>query len=129
MSYDRFGKDSAGRRHTPEIEAANLRALVTIRRDVGTLNDRGDHVPDYAGAGSLVCKVWAQVLAPHGDEPTMDNAVLSRTITIMRMRYRDDITAGMIVQHEGRALNITSVRDASGRKISLQLECREQSAA
>lgn len=125
MSYDRFGKDSAGRRHTPEIEAGNISCKVTIRRDVGTLNARGDHVPDYTGDGSLVCKPWVQILSPHADEPTMQGAIIERAITIMRMRYRPGITPGMRVEYRGRLINIFSVRDATSRRKSLQLECRE----
>ena len=125
MSYDRFGKDSAGRRKTPEIEAGNLRNLVTFRRDVGTRSTSGQHIVDFYGAGSVVTQDWVQVLAPHADEPERAGAVSERTVTIMRMRFRDDITPQMVIEHEGRLLNILSVRDASGRRQSLQLECRE----
>lgn len=125
MSYDRFGKDSAGRRHSPEIEAGNLRYPVIIRRDVGTRSASGQHIPDYTSSGSIVCQVWAQVMAPHADEPERGDIGTTRLVTVLRIRYRDDITPQMRVEHEGRYLNIVSVRDALGRKMSLQLECRE----
>jgi head-tail adaptor len=120
LRYVKSGEGRGG-----EVAAGDLRHRVTIRQNVGTAGTYGNTTADFDSSGSLVATVPAQVLSVGGNEVAQNNIMTPGATDVVKMRYRTGITTQMILDHGTRRLYIVAVRDLTGRRRSLFVECRE----
>lgn len=96
------------------MRAGDLRSRVTIQKRTGGTNDWGEPLP--AGWADHAV-LWASVKHLSGSAAIRGDADTSIVKASIRIRYRDDIDAGMRVLVEGRAYGIKAVlRDEAGRE-------------
>lgn len=106
------------------VRAGLLRHRVTIQEEQVTEDDWGQPVQTWVDHVS----VWADVRDLRGREFIEARAAPGGEITTqIRIRYRDDVTRLMRVQHDGRILEIEAVVEPTGRREELHLMCREES--
>lgn len=97
----------------------DLRERVTLAEE--TVTD------DSGGGGALtwrtVATVWGKVWPISGREVELANGQASMVSTLIVVRYRTDVTAGMRCVVNGNAYNIRAVADPQGRREWLELLC------
>lgn len=93
-----------------------------------TLQERSD-APDSGGGTATawvdVAQLWASVEILSGTEQVQAMSVRATRRYRVRTRYRADINAANRFLHDGRVLNIRSVRDVGERRQWLEFSCEE----
>lgn len=100
----------------PPIDAGRMRTQVTFLARTTAQDEAGQPVESW----STVATVFADVRGPSGmaaAERIAANAETSLTTYSVRIRYREDITAGMRAQHGSALMNVAQVvQDIGGRR-------------
>ena len=104
----------------------NLRHRIEVGRYVSGKDEYGDPTPEQ---WERVATLWASVEGLRGSHYFQAQQTVNQSDHRIIIRYRGDITQGMIVKHDGRELTIQSVLDEDGRRRRLTLICREVAPA
>lgn len=97
------------------MRAGALNRRVTIQKLTTTLDEYGE--PTGPSIWVDVVTVWASVKHASGLETVKSGLTVSVVSTSIRIRYRDDVTAGMRVVHGVTVWDIRAVMpDVSGRE-------------
>lgn len=83
-----------------------------------------DEIGQPIEAWVALATVWAAVEPQAGREFVAAGAAQSELTTKVRIRWRDGITTGDRLTHDGRVYNITSVVDYRSAKRELVLMCK-----
>lgn len=105
------------------VAAGKLRHRLAIVRpsDPNQTDDYGQ--PSTIPA--TVATVWGSVESLSGRELLLAQQVNAETTHRVTLRYRGDVTKDLRILHRGSTLEIESVLDRSGRRIELELLCKE----
>jgi SPP1 family predicted phage head-tail adaptor len=104
------------------VDIGRLRHLVTIQQRSSGLATSGQ--PN--GAWSTVATVWGSVEDLRGDEFTAAQQVPGGKVSVrVRIRYRAGVLRQMRVIHGSRTLEIEAPLDPDGRRVLLELMCKE----
>lgn len=101
---------------------SDLRHRVTLGRYVEGKDDRGNPTGKQWQEAAAV---WASVEGLRGSHYFAAQQTVDRSDHRIIIRYRKDITQGMIARHDGREFTVNAVLDREGRRRWLELECRE----
>lgn len=102
---------------------------------IGGLNQRVDLespslTPDTGGGSAIawtpVATVFASVSARAVSESVAADALASRVVHDVVIRFRDDVAAGWRVVHQGRSLRVRAVVDRDARRRFLHLDCEDE---
>jgi SPP1 family predicted phage head-tail adaptor len=107
------------------MRAGQLRDRITIQR-LGRASDGqggGNLTP-----ATIVANEPAQVLPVSGREALQASAVTAVMSSVVRLRYRSDVSVKHRVIFGARTLQVESVQDPDGRRRELQLFCSEVSS-
>lgn len=100
------------------INAADLHDRVQLERDVITrVNGAEIRTP------ATVATLWANVDFTSGSEAFKDHTVESRSVAMVTIRWRDDVSAKDRLIHQGKRYEIKSVIPEAQRKTQILLEC------
>ncbi|TEA79833.1 phage head closure protein [Allopusillimonas ginsengisoli] len=98
-----------------------LNRRITIQRQDTAEDEYGEPIP---GAWVDVAPVWANIAHKSGLETVKSGVDVSIVQASIRIRYREDITAGMRVVHKSTVYDIRGVLpDESGREF-VDLVCQ-----
>jgi SPP1 family predicted phage head-tail adaptor len=99
-----------------------MRERVTLQAPV--------RLPDGAGGADAAwdagATVWAKVEERGGEERAAGERLAAEARLRVTIRHRSGVTAEMRALWNGRALEITGIRDPDGRKRFLVLDCEER---
>lgn len=101
------------------MRAGQLRNRVTIQQLTEGQDEIGQPVTTWADVAS----VYADIRHQNGLEAIKGDAPTSIVKASIRIRYRDDVTAGMRVLHGSTAYNITAVLPDAAKKAHVDLAC------
>lgn len=105
------------------VAAGKLRHRLEIVRP-----SDGSQTDDYGQPQAIpatVATVWGSVESLSGRELLLAQQVNAETTHRVVMRYRDDLTKDMRLNYRGTTLEIEAVLDRSGRRVELELLCKE----
>ena len=88
------------------MRAGDLRHLVTIQKPGGGVNDWGEPIP---GDWQDVAQLWGDLRHLSGMASIKADADTSIVRASLRLRWRDDLDAGMRVLYDGNAYDIEAV--------------------
>jgi len=103
------------------VAAGRLRHRLAIVQNSTELDDYGEPVT----RPQTVATVWGSVEALSGRELLLAQQVSAETTHRVFLRWRDGLTKDMRVVHRESTLEIESILDRSGRRIELELLCKE----
>lgn len=96
------------------MNAGKLNRRVSIEAKSGGVDSWGQPLPD---AWAPVCTVWASIKNLSGLGAIKADAAVSTVKTSIRIRWREDVKAGMRVVHGATVYRIEAVLpDAAGRE-------------
>lgn len=105
------------------MNPGELRSRITILDPSGeVLNEQGKTIPTL----TVIAKVWAKVIPVRGREYLEMQKYRPELNYRVTIRYREDVHPAMIIQFEGRTLEIEAVIDVASRKSYLELNCVEK---
>ncbi len=85
---------------------------------------------DTGGGAALAfvaqAQIWAEIRAASARERTEADALTSFVTHHARIRFRNDVRPGWRLAFEGRSLRIRHVRDETGERRWLDLDCEEE---
>ena len=101
--------------------AGQLRHKVTIQKQGEGVNDYGEPVGDWQD----VCSPWADIRQPSGLSVIKADAQVSIVRTSVRIRFRDNVKAGMRVVHGAKVYDVKAVLSVGGKREFIDLVCEE----
>ena len=99
-----------------------LRHKVTIQKLGDAENEWGEPVKDE---WVDVCSPWADIRQPSGLSAIKADAQVSIVRTSIRIRFRNDVTAGMRVVHGPKTYSVKAVLMVEGKRVFVDLVCEE----
>jgi SPP1 family predicted phage head-tail adaptor len=104
------------------MKAGELRHKVTIVTPTadGTEDEYGHSVPNTESVN-----VWAAELPQSSREYYRASQIQGDLSTLLRMRWRDDISRTSVVTIGSRVLNVLGTMNPDGRRIELLVMCKE----
>jgi SPP1 family predicted phage head-tail adaptor len=104
------------------LQAGNLRHQVTIQQRGSTQDSFGQPTAPWADLAT----VWADVRYVSGLEMARSDAPINVARASIRIRFRDDVTAGMrVVDERGTVYDIQAVLPDPTGRVSLDLLCEQ----
>ena len=103
------------------MQAGRLSTRCVIQRRTGGTNDWGEPVNDWQD----VCSPWADIRQPSGLSAIKADAQISIVRTSVRIRFRDNVTAGMRVVHGAKSYGVKAVLGVGGKREFIDLVCEE----
>ena len=103
------------------MQAGRLSTRCVIQRRTGGTNDWGEPVNDWQD----VCSPWADIRQPSGLSAIKADAQVSIVRTSVRIRFRDNVTAGMRVVHGAKSYGVKAVLGVGGKREFIDLVCEE----
>lgn len=104
------------------MESGKLRERITIESITETRGAQGDPINTYA----TFLSAWAEVTPLNGSEVFYGDRVEAIHDHAVKMRFRPGINPTMQVIHDGKTLNILSVKDFKDRHRTTLLLCKEK---
>ena len=103
------------------MPAGKYRHRVTIQQATEPQDSYGQPQENWGD----VATIWASVEALVGKEghSSEDSQVLAQNTTLIKTRYKGEITTKMRILFKGQAFNITSIQDINGRGKEFHLYC------
>lgn len=101
------------------MRAGLLRHRVTIKKPATGRDESGSPVNTF----DLVCTVWANIGFATGRERWANEHTVNNYDAVVTIRYRTGLLENMIVDYEGRTLEIKSIIDPFMNKVELKLLC------
>jgi len=103
------------------MPAGRYRHRVTIQHAVDPQDSYGQPQQNWVD----LTTIWASVEPLVGKEghSSEDNQVLAQNTTLIKTRYRGEITTKMRALFKGQVFNITSIQDINGRGKEFHLYC------
>lgn len=101
------------------MKAGALRTRVFIEQQTTTQDAVGQPVNTW----TTLATVWAEIRYRRGMESIQADSMTSVVMVKIRIRYREDVTAGMRVKSAGTTYNVTAVMPDAVTKDFLDLAC------
>jgi len=103
------------------MRAGWLKNRVTLQKLTKSQNDYGEYVQTWQD----VATVWASIEPLRGREYLEASAKNAEITHRIRIRYRDNLDAGMRIKFGSRTFNIESVIDVLEKHKEIELMCKE----
>lgn len=103
------------------IAIARRRSRVTLEAPIETPDALGGVIRSFAPRATL----WAALEPLSGGETAEADQPLGRAKYRVRLRWRNDVTAGMRIRAGARWLDIETVQDPDGRRREIWCLCVE----
>ena len=94
---------------------------IVLQQKTLSANDIGEQVESWA----TLATVWANVRPMSGRELVRAGAVMTETVWVIRIRYRDDVTPQIRATLGSMMLEFVSVGDTAGSKMELEITAKE----
>ena len=101
------------------LPAANLNRRVRLQNAVAAQDSLGESIRSWVD----VAVVWADIRYLNGKEYLATQVEISKASVSMRIRWRDDVNAGMRVLHGADIYNIEAVLPDLQGRVHLDLVC------
>lgn len=102
-------------------QPGKLRHRIVIQQQNTTQDASGQPIASLP----TLATVWAHVEDVGGLESWRGFRIEATTDVVVEIRYLSTVTPSMQISHDGRTLDITSVRDPDNHKRRMFLFCRE----
>ena len=102
--------------------AGQLRHCIKIQKQGEGVNEWGEPTSEWL----KVCSPWADIRQPSGLSAIKADAQVSIVRTLIRIRFRKNVTAGMRVVHGADIYSVEAVLSVDGKREFIDLVCEEK---
>lgn len=102
------------------MPAGNFDRVIIIKKPVTGIDNRGGPIKTYED----VCMVWAKFSETRANDKIVNAQRSTYNTAIFKIRFRQDITADMVIEYDNRVWGIVSTTEL-GRRDALEVLARE----